>query len=86
MAKVKTKEEAAPKVWHNPAVREENAHTNFTKRRCVIMATVQGTVLDVDASEQFMRAKYSKNSRVTLWELNQTTGHRTALKNSSVHF
>jgi hypothetical protein len=72
--------------WHNPAVREENAHTDFRRSPVIFMATVEGTVLEADASEGFLRTKYAKNSRVSIWALNQNTGFRYMIKSGSVHY
>ena len=85
MSETKQKE-TAPERWRNPAVREENAHTDFRRTHVVYLATAHGTVLDVDASEGFLRSKYGKNERITLWAMNTSTGRRFVLKNGTVHY
>jgi len=56
-------------TWHNPAVREENAHTDYRNYPGPLyMATLSGTALEVDTSRAYIERKYAEKPSVTLWE------------------
>ena len=81
MTKVTENEEK----WVNPAVREENTHIDVRRAPKFYSATLNGTVLEIDVSLQYILKRYRDKLHVTLWECQRGLPRRM-LRHGTSHY